>query len=140
MRIGSGSHVGIPTAGLGGGWLAFPPGNQFPVSVVFLTILGIVIRIRAPVLLATVAVQLALPGEFSRGGALLFRDAIPVAAFSLVTVGGNFLGFLACALVLAYGRALFCVFELLDRFVLSEKAFDVSRNSSFIRKYVSCQT
>ena len=27
VRIGSGSHVGIPIAGLGGGWLAFPPGN-----------------------------------------------------------------------------------------------------------------
>ena len=96
MHIGSGSHVGIPTAGLGGR-LTFPPWDQFSVPVVFLTILSIVVGIRTPVLLSTVAVHLALPG-LGRGGALLLWDAIPVAALGLevVAFAATFLAFL-CA-------------------------------------------
>ena len=84
---------------------------------------------RATVLLATVVVQLTLPG-FERGGADLLWDAIPVAALGLEVAvsGGDLLGLFACALVLAFGRAFLSLFELLDCLVFYEKALDVSRH------------
>ena len=100
------------------------------------------VGVRAAVLLATVAVQLTLPG-LGRGGAALLRDAIPVAALGLdvAAVGGNLLGLLACALVLAVGRTLLGLFELLDCFVLIEKACSTFVGTSLlVRKYVACQT
>ena len=94
------------------------------------------ISIRAPVLLATVAVQFALPGELGRRGALLLRDAIPAAAFSLeiIAIGSNFFGPFACVLVLAVGRALLGLFELLDRLIFYEKALDVGRHLLVVKE------
>ena len=76
VRVGGIIHVGILGAGFGEG-LALSPLDEFSVLVVLLTVVSIVVGVRAAVLLATVAVQLALP-RLGGGGAALLRDAVPV--------------------------------------------------------------